>query len=578
MPVFGRSFPMHAVVHRQTVQAQVYSDTLAWSGAGSLSVTSTLSQADTLAWSGAATMSVTITLTEQVALSWSAAGSMAASLTLGEPASLAWSGAGTMVATPTLTQQASVGWSGTSSLSIAATLSQAATLAWSSTGSMAVSAWETFQDTLAWSGASSMSLTAVRVQPESLSWQASSVFAIGVSQQTYASQIAWAGVATMFASASGTVRATVAWTGGATAVFGTPVDISATSLAWTAAGTASFTGLLIAIANAAWSGAGSLTLGASLQEFAGVILAGAATAFFGAMRTAVSSLTWSGAGLMSIAAVLQHPGMLGWAGVGLLQMGVFVNQPLSLEMLGLGGMTIDPSGTSTTPGYAPQQPYYVRDPQGWAIEQERMRHDQALYQIGEMSIFILMWTELDFKNGLVNRCKICYASSDPIQNRIAAVYNQPTKNRCPDCFGTTFEGGYRARIVRPVVITDVDETENLDRRGSTHPADINVETTWDFRSRNGDYLVRSDGSRWRLDTPQRTTLRSGFGHPTQLTTEISYGNIRGHLEELTTVSYLIPPTNVLQFGPELRGVQHYPPQFPELEDVRGSLIPMSTVD
>src|SRR6202012_4188862 len=122
---------------------------------------------------------------------------------------------------------------------------------------------------------------------------------------------------------------------------------------------------------------------------------------------------------------------------------------------------------------------------------------------------------IDFLRGLVQRCSTCYASTDPLANRITNVYNQPTRNKCPDCFGTTFEGGFRARMVRPVIINDTDETEKQDRRGTVHTDDIQVESTWDFRSRDGDYLLRADGSRWRLSAPMRTTLRTGFVYPSQ---------------------------------------------------------------
>jgi hypothetical protein len=224
------------------------------------------------------------------------------------------------------------------------------------------------------------------------------------------------------------------------------------------------------------------------------------------------------------------------------------------------------------------QNYYLRQRQNWAIEQEQQRHAQALYTVGEMACFVLMWHEIDFLRGLVQRCSTCYQTSDPLINRITQVYNQPTRNKCPDCFGTTFEGGFRARIVRPVIITDTDETEKPDRRGMVHTDDMQVETTWDFRSRNGDYLLRADGSRWRLSAPQRTTLRTGFAHPSQLGTAIAYSALRASYEEEGTVAYLLPPTDAGQLEAVLTTPATTPPNFAAFEILRGDLVPAALQD
>ena len=43
-----------------------------------------------------------------------------------------------------------------------------------------------------------------------------------------------------------------------------------------------------------------------------------------------------------------------------------------------------------------------------------------------------------------------------------------------------------------------------------HPDEVSVESTSDFRLRQGDYVVRADNSRWRVNTPQRVTVRTGY--------------------------------------------------------------------
>lgn len=219
------------------------------------------------------------------------------------------------------------------------------------------------------------------------------------------------------------------------------------------------------------------------------------------------------------------------------------------------------------------QPYYIREPQDWAIETERRNHAQALYQVGEWAMFVLMWHVVDFEAGLVTRCSTCYGAPDTRARKIADAYNQPTKNKCPDCFGTTFEGGFRAKIVRPAIFTDTDETERIDRRGAVHPDDLNVETTWDFRALGGDYVIRSDNSRWQIRTPERTTLRTGFEHPEQIDTSISYGNIRAGVEEPGTVAYMIPPVDFATVHSLLTTPMRYPGDFSSVEVIRAPLIP-----
>jgi hypothetical protein len=230
------------------------------------------------------------------------------------------------------------------------------------------------------------------------------------------------------------------------------------------------------------------------------------------------------------------------------------------------------------PVNGPGNRLYVRAPQNWAVDQERYRHDQALYSLGEYTIFYLMWSLLDFQAGLVTRCARCYGTSGSLDNRKAKVYNQPTINRCPDCFGTTFEGGFRARIVRPALWADNDEAEKLERQGVVHPETASVESTWDFRMRQGDYFIRADGSRWRLPTsPRRTTLRSGYAHPAQADAAITYAQMQARLEEEGTVVYDLPPTSKIGIHTLLTQGADFPRSFGAFEIVRAPLIPTDGV-
>lgn len=227
------------------------------------------------------------------------------------------------------------------------------------------------------------------------------------------------------------------------------------------------------------------------------------------------------------------------------------------------------------PQWASGQPLWARQRENWAIEQERQRHDEALYRLGEYSLFFLMWSVIDFENGHVVRCPRCYGTAGSIDRLKANAYNQPSINRCPQCFGTTFDGGFRARIVRPAIWADVDESERPDRRGTVHPETASVESTWDFRMRQGDYIVRADGSRWRLpSSPRRTTLRSGFEYPSQETSSITYSRIQARLAEPETVAWDLPPESKATIRSWLEQVPTYfPRDFTAQEIIRGSLIP-----
>lgn len=188
------------------------------------------------------------------------------------------------------------------------------------------------------------------------------------------------------------------------------------------------------------------------------------------------------------------------------------------------------------------QPYYVRAQQSWVIEQERQRHVQALYQVGEPVLFVLMWKVEDYESGLVTKCPRCAEQSDSVEARISAVYQQPQTTHCGFCFGTTFYGGVRAKVRRPALITDADEDERKSQRGVIHNEQVMIQTTDDFRVRTGDYVFRRDGSRWQMGHPQRIMLRTGFGHPTQVDESIGYGQIPASREDRSSVAYEIPPT------------------------------------
>lgn len=218
------------------------------------------------------------------------------------------------------------------------------------------------------------------------------------------------------------------------------------------------------------------------------------------------------------------------------------------------------------------QPYYVRDPQDWAITQERQRHVQALYTVGEYAMFTLMWHEEDFLAGLVSRCRHCYRVQGSVDSQIADAYNQPTQHHCPDCYGTTFEGGIKAQIIRPAIFSDADEDEQRQARGVTNPQALSVESTTDFRVRSFDYVFRSTGDRFQLRVPNRITLRTGFEVPHQSKAAIGYNHARANQEDRTSVAFTIPPDDATLADILTRGAR-VPYDFSRYEVINAPLIP-----
>jgi|tagenome__1003787_1003787.scaffolds.fasta_scaffold20951591_2 hypothetical protein len=187
------------------------------------------------------------------------------------------------------------------------------------------------------------------------------------------------------------------------------------------------------------------------------------------------------------------------------------------------------------------QPLYIRQPQDWALQQEQMRHVQAIYWVGEPALFLLLWKVEDFEAGYVGRCPRCRVTDGSVDARIEKVYKQPVQAQCPWCFGTSFDGGVRSKVVRPTIFNDSNEAERKSARGVTYPEATVVETTNDFRARQGDFVCRQDGSRWQLSTPNGIQLRTGFLHPNQTDTGLGYATIPATREDRSSVAFQIPP-------------------------------------
>lgn len=170
----------------------------------------------------------------------------------------------------------------------------------------------------------------------------------------------------------------------------------------------------------------------------------------------------------------------------------------------------------------------------YAVEQERIRHDDALHWYGEMTACVMFWAYPDFRKGDVGRCSVCYTP----YGIVADAYKQPSKSNCPNCYGTTFEGGIRAIVYRPVLWQEDSTSKDIRPRGHTMISSGTAQVTSDINMRDGDYLVRQDRTRWIIAEPQVSEIANGFG-PTGL--QMAPGSVfQVQLEDQSAIAYSIP--------------------------------------
>jgi len=208
------------------------------------------------------------------------------------------------------------------------------------------------------------------------------------------------------------------------------------------------------------------------------------------------------------------------------------------------------------------------DREDWAIEQMRSRHDGALWRFGEYSMFVLLWRIEDFEAGLVGRCPECMTPYGAITD----VYKQPMKTGCVTCYGTTFEGGFKARIVRPAMWDMGEATNGPGERGEVVRANAAVQSTHDFRMRTNDFVRRADGTRWHVQGLSTNHLRAGFGFPDKEGTAIGFNYGQVILEDPASNAYAIQIPDTL---PQILNVRN--PRggwdFSLYEEIRGPLLP-----
>ena len=221
---------------------------------------------------------------------------------------------------------------------------------------------------------------------------------------------------------------------------------------------------------------------------------------------------------------------------------------------------------------APIAPYWRRAPEPWALETLRQQHNEALYGYGEYCMVWLLWHLEDHLEGLVDRCHRCVLG----RGEVGEVYAQPDRANCPVCYGTTFQGGIKARIIRPALWGVSDPDHRQDTRGEIQVEQAWVETTSDFVMRTGDYFGRADASRWRVLQVASVGLRSGFEPDrNEASSGLTYPQVA--LEDDDMIVYQIPPDDETLSDLLTRPGFGYPVDFTAAEQINGPLVPTSHV-
>lgn len=213
------------------------------------------------------------------------------------------------------------------------------------------------------------------------------------------------------------------------------------------------------------------------------------------------------------------------------------------------------------------------------VDQERQLHDEAVYAYGEASMFILLWTIDDYEANLVGRCPWCFLRGG-IEEDVAKVYNQPAIAKCEYCYGTSFWdesatqlNGLKARIVRPAMWEATDETHKLVAQGDVANSVASLQSISDFRCRSGDFVLKADGTRWRIQDRATDNIISGYQASNDVRTMIGYVYPEVIREDESSVAFLIPPDvdtqkTILDISP----YPNYPVDMSAYEVINGNLI------
>jgi len=192
----------------------------------------------------------------------------------------------------------------------------------------------------------------------------------------------------------------------------------------------------------------------------------------------------------------------------------------------------------------------VKQREIWAeIDQQRF-HNEALQWFGEQVIVRQLWRAEDAALGLVGYCQECQDSPNPsipntsIQQRVSNVYRQTGNSWCPNCYGTTFNGGFKPTCYHLYMLAaDTPQNRQNLTTGQFWKDNPSVQFGWYPEIRVGDIVIRvtswngdnptATGDRFIVSTVNVQTVRTGPG--------ISYDTTK-IVNQFTTIEN-VPPNH-----------------------------------
>ena len=229
------------------------------------------------------------------------------------------------------------------------------------------------------------------------------------------------------------------------------------------------------------------------------------------------------------------------------------------------------------PSSAPsrQRGFHLPGHQPYARDHERRSHTEAIFAFGEYAMFVLLWNIEDLNAGRVTRCSRCQSlagETDEASEMIFETFKATAEDFCPNCLGTTFEGGWKAKIVRPSLWDYQEEVWSKTARGLVQNLSGSVQTTSDFLLRDGDVILRADGTRWRTKAGQPSRIHEGFGLPPRADSNLGYTYAQVNRDEDTTLK--IEPTTRTELTSILSALgQHWPTDTSGVDQIRGPILP-----
>jgi hypothetical protein len=183
---------------------------------------------------------------------------------------------------------------------------------------------------------------------------------------------------------------------------------------------------------------------------------------------------------------------------------IFVPQPIA------SSPSYQPVVAPTPPATLPEQTestIYVQKyrEQNSEIDLQRF-HDETLQTYGEQCLLRLLWRAEDFTAGLVDRCTVCQDSESPtnpdisVQQRVAKVYGQSGNTYCPNCFGTSFNGGFQNIVYQLFMLAaDTPDKRNNQVVGQFWNQNPRAQFSWYPQIRQGDLVARVES--WSGNSP-----------------------------------------------------------------------------